>query len=84
MKRGDRPEISDTGEIIVDEEEFRFMKELQQVKRGYRSQVSSLQEVRMHMEGVSREVDQARRSLLELFEGWLNKASSVGLGRNII
>ena len=66
---------TDDGEDIIDEEEFRLMREQQQHKRSYRSIFADYKDVAMRLSGADKAVQQARSNLVDAFDQWYAMAT---------
>ncbi|KAJ3300830.1 Kinesin-like protein kif9 [Borealophlyctis nickersoniae] len=56
--------------IVIDEEEYKFLNQLRDLKQQYREQFDQLRHTRTDIEYCTRLVDQCRQKLMAEFEGW--------------
>ena len=66
-------------EDVVDEEEFRMMKEEQDAKRNYRKNFNVLKELRINIEQLTRQVQAKRAELVRSFDEWYATATGEDL-----
>ncbi|KGL79596.1 Kinesin-like KIF9, partial [Tinamus guttatus] len=66
--------VDETGQIIIDEEEFLLIMKLKDLKKEYRSDYAELQDLKAEIQYCQQLVDQCRNKLVSEFEIWYNEA----------
>lgn len=68
-------DVAEAGEVIVDEEEFRLMKDLADQKKAYKTTFGSLRASKAEVAEHSERADQAKKALLAAFQEWYAEAT---------
>ncbi|KAM8810445.1 kinesin-like protein KIF9 [Eudromia elegans] len=66
--------VDETGQIIIDEEEFLLIMKLKDLKKEYRSDYAELQDLKAEIQYCQQLVDQCRNKLVSEFEIWYNES----------
>eukprot|EP00949_MAST-11_sp_MAST-11-sp1_P004639 g4639.t1 len=77
--RGQFSSKTEDGEEVVDEEEFRLIKERQEHKRSYRAKFAGYKEQQLELSALDREVQATRSSLVDQFNRWFADATGESL-----
>lgn len=65
--------VSETGETIIDEEEFALIKRLQELKSRYRDDFDRWRELKAEIVYCQNLVEQCRQRLVQEFDSWYNE-----------
>ena len=65
--------VSETGETIIDEEEFALIKRLQDLKGRYRDDFDRWRELKAEIVYCQNLVEQCRQRLIQEFDSWYNE-----------
>ena len=76
--------VDETGEVIVDEEEFRLRSELTDAKRAYKGAYGELKQRQGEADAAARELMQAKQVLVHAFEAWFEDSYGGHMGSGML